>query len=664
MDTNMREQLDEGLDELRELLGGAVPVRPKVQLPGPSRTAVPLPGQNDDKDYDQFVRALAYEARAKPKDRTKTEEEIAADEKERLEEAEAKRLRRMRGEDSEDEEDGGRKKRKADRAPDADDLDDDFAGDVDEDGGISLLGPGLTREAIETMDVDESDDEDEDDDDGDEEDGDSEDDDSDEDDEDDEMSAMEDLDSDVEGNDDEEPVARLVKGKARAKSSKAKAATKEIPYTFTCPATVEEFEDLLEGLDDKALPTVVQRIRALHHPSLAQGNKEKLQEFLGVLLDYILILASQDTPDFGIISALGPHLVALVKLNPLTAASHYVAKLSLMQKNLQRGIAHGPSNPDSKTLPGAPELVILRLVGATWSTSDFSHPVVQPAVLLIGQYLSQSRIRGISDIASGLFLCSIIAQYESMSKRLVPEAVNFIATSVLSLVKRRKDAAPVTAYPDVISCDIQMTTSVSPQQPADLVSALNESDEEQNKADLLAAALQLISSFATLYASTAAFIELFTPILAVLEGSRLAKFAPELKNVFTQSTSSLSRQLGFARDARTPLTLQDHKPIPIASYAPKFEDDFAPGKHYDPDVERNQANKLRAEYKKERKGAIRELRKDNRFLAGEKAREQRAKDDEYNSKMRKVMGSLNVERAEEKEMEREKKREKRRAGRS
>lgn len=98
--------------------------------------------------------------------------------------------------------------------------------------------------------------------------------------------------------------------------------------------------------------------------------------------------------------------------------------------------------------------------------------------------------------------------------------------------------------------------------------------------------------------------------------------------------------------------MQAHKPIPIASYAPKFEDNFAPGKHYDPDTERNSAAKLKSLYKKERKGAIRELRKDNRFLAGEKAREQSEKDRSYTAKMRRVEGEINMERAEEKAMQR------------
>jgi nucleolar protein 14 len=110
--------------------------------------------------------------------------------------------------------------------------------------------------------------------------------------------------------------------------------------------------------------------------------------------------------------------------------------------------------------------------------------------------------------------------------------------------------------------------------------------------------------------------------------------------------------LGFATTSRTPLAMQAHKPIPIATFAPRFEDDFAPGRHYDPDAERNASNKLKALYKKERKGAIRELRKDNRFLAGEKAREQAEKDQAYNAKMRRVEGEITIERAEEKEMQR------------
>lgn len=124
--------------------------------------------------------------------------------------------------------------------------------------------------------------------------------------------------------------------------------------------------------------------------------------------------------------------------------------------------------------------------------------------------------------------------------------------------------------------------------------------------------------------------------------------------------------LKLSRSARRPLTLQAHKPIPIKTYLPKFEDGYAPGRHFDPDSERNETQKLQALVRKERKGAIRELRKDNRFLAGEKARLQREKDDQYRTKMNRVRASMELERADEKRFERTKavetKRDKQRAG--
>lgn len=83
----------------------------------------------------------------------------------------------------------------------------------------------------------------------------------------------------------------------------------------------------------------------------------------------------------------------------------------------------------------------------------------------------------------------------------------------------------------------------------------------------------------------------------------------------------------------------------------------------DPDRERNEAAKLRNQYKEERKGAIRELRKDARFLATVEQEKQKEKDRAYHERMRRVFGSLEGERAEQKAMEREKAKDKRRSGR-
>ena len=126
----------------------------------------------------------------------------------------------------------------------------------------------------------------------------------------------------------------------------------------------------------------------------------------------------------------------------------------------------------------------------------------------------------------------------------------------------------------------------------------------------------------------------------------------------------ITRLLKFARQSRKPLLLQAHKPIPITSYIPKFETSSSSYiRRQDPDRERNEAAKLRYQLKQERKGAIRELRKDAKFIAGVEQKKQMEKDRIYKERMNKAFSSLEGERAEQKAMDREKAREKRRAGR-
>lgn len=107
-----------------------------------------------------------------------------------------------------------------------------------------------------------------------------------------------------------------------------------------------------------------------------------------------------------VVDAILPHLVELSEAYPIRSAEEFVEKLKFMQKNLNRGL-HDPLSPSSKTFPGVPELILLRVLGGIWSTSDMKHAVVGPARYLMGAYLGLPRIRSLADIASGLFLCTL-----------------------------------------------------------------------------------------------------------------------------------------------------------------------------------------------------------------------------------------------------------------
>lgn len=170
-------------------------------------------------------------------------------------------------EESEDEEGGAKAgKRKTTKQRGGDDLEDDFY----EADGIAALGAGLGEDGVhEGNDEDGEDDEMVEGENGDEGEEDSEEGEDDEDDEEDSDDS-----DDIEAEDGE---AEALVASDRTKVAARKNTPKELPFTFPCPTTHDEFLDIVEGVEDKDVPTVVQRIRTLHHPSLAEDNKVKLQ---------------------------------------------------------------------------------------------------------------------------------------------------------------------------------------------------------------------------------------------------------------------------------------------------------------------------------------------------------------------------------------------------
>ena len=187
---------------------------------------------------------------------------MALEEKEALEKAERRRQRRMLGQNETDSEEEGAVKGKRKRG--ADDLDFD---DFDEGSGEwSGLGAGLDQtsaplsveseeeaeEVAGTSDGESSDKRDA------ESDGDE------------FLQNSEELDEEL-----EDLVTSTSRPKCKPKGKKA--AKHEIPFTFPCPASHEEFLQIIEDLDEEDVPTVVQRIRTLYHTSLGADNKFKLQ---------------------------------------------------------------------------------------------------------------------------------------------------------------------------------------------------------------------------------------------------------------------------------------------------------------------------------------------------------------------------------------------------
>ncbi|KAG0047714.1 nucleolar complex protein 14 [Gryganskiella cystojenkinii] len=660
-----------------------------------------------DDDYDKHIRELAFDRRAKPQDRLKTEEEIAQEEVEKLEKAEKARKRRMEGLDEEEDQEkaGGYRNKRKKAAPAADDLDDDFAPEDDEFGlGVGMdageeefkgfkVKPGrmpskkrgTVKAAKAESESEEGDEEEEDDEEGEGEDEDEEDDadedeDEDEDDEDDDEEGgseddFSDLDMALErpsaaGDDDEEDdmndmsaakskikaAIKAAKADKKAKvSSDAAAAASELPYTFPCPTSLGHFLSIIENIALKDVPTVVQRIRALYHPKLSPQNKEKMQVFYPILLDYIFqISASEPKYPTAALNTLVRHIYAMTSQLGDFATSCILGFLEAFETELQADLSSGARSG----LPKSDKLTFLRVLGQIYSTSDFQHQVITPAQFLMSQYLGQCQASSVKDIASGLMLCNIFLDYQPLSKRVVPEAVNFLSSSLVYLAPKGtfKDVESVPGSFPIMDLDktgIQMVkeglSSVEVERLSMDMFKMKDSVLEKNsyKVAAMSAAADLLLKYAILYASTTAYTEMFQgPMQLLKQLSSHSQFSSSLKTKLSKAQDRIEKLNTFSSDSRTPLQLQAHKPVPIASYVPKFEEGYSLDKHYDPDVERSQAHKLQVQYKKEKKGAIRELRKDAQFVAREKMRVQREKDTEYNAKIKGIMSGLEADQGE------------------
>jgi nucleolar protein 14 len=66
-------------------------------------------------------------------------------------------------------------------------------------------------------------------------------------------------------------------------------------------------------------------------------------------------------------------------------------------------------------------------------------------------------------------------------------------------------------------------------------------------------------------------------------------------------------------------------------------------KRYDPNVERRELTKLKAEHKREKKGAVREIRKDSRFISRVKLAEDKETSKAYHAKMARLTAMIQSE---------------------
>ncbi|KAI1437557.1 Nop14-like protein [Xylaria sp. CBS 124048] len=631
-DEDLREELDQDLSDIHNLLFQ----NPKGQTNGDE--VIPKPADTGrerlERDYDLRLKQLAMDRRAKPSDRTLTEEEIAQKDVEKLKELEEMRQRRMRGEELSDGEDEGKEDETRENQPATkpgafgeEEEDDDFKlgsgirtrptatelGFDDEDDFFvedDLLASGSDLEPIESEDEDSS------------------------------AAEEEEQDDDQ----DNEFVKGLLDETDELVFSKemdtAKSDASEID---SCPETLEQFLDISRDLLPEKIPSTIQKVRILYHPSLASENKAKLATFSRVLVQYLYHLSNASSPPpFATLESIIRHIHSLAKSFSIDISEEFRSHIN---------------DSASRCLsPTLGDLVILVAIGTIFPPSDAFHPVITPAMLQIARFLGQKIPKSTTDFVKGIFMGTLALHYLKLSQRFCPEFMNFCLNTLTSLAPtapaKKSGSFPQHEPAPGIRITGARENEVKGLKITDCATPPKSTEEDLAvRVATLSTTIQLLDTASQLYASKASFCETFSPVVLVLDhlmkGPCKAQLPSALSERIAKLQAKLQTTLTMAKLSRRPLELHHHRPLAIKTAIPKFEDQFDPNRHYDADKDRAELAKLKAEHKKERKGAMRELRKDANFVAREKLRVKKQKDAAYEKKYKRLVAEIQGEEGRE-----------------
>ncbi|GJQ87328.1 hypothetical protein Trydic_g17376 [Trypoxylus dichotomus] len=617
-------------------------------------------------DYDKVMRQLKFEARGTPSDRLKTEDEIAKEEKGKLEMLEKERLERMHG---------IIKKIEATKNHiSADGLDENFAYEPDAAVTLSYNQEGVSNVKMEAQlsgktivpkegeseennsDADNVGDSECENEENAEEESDNED----------NLSDLKGEDS-VSGSEDEANLTQELNtelagygAEIRNDLLKRKAimdtARKELPYAYDFPLNYEELRSLLISQPSEHQFIILERLIKCHHPSLGEKNKANLEMLFAYLLQYINDISQvTDIPSinmcFSTFTNITPHLYDLAQMSPLKAHTLMIEVIKEKQKSYRK---------NHHLYPGIEVLLFLKLVSCIFPTSDFRHMVVTPAITFIDQMLNKCKVRTKKDIAYGLFLTTLVLEYTSLAKRFLPSAINFLA-GILHMAIPKTGVKLIKIFPPFkISCNKLVLCNNCNESSMELtmnVGYLLEGEiNDEFKIRAIHLGLSLLKEFAANFMSLQSNYEIFIPVLKYLElvpmGNYPKNVQGECANLLEEiNTIKKNRCLEY-------LVAAKQKPKALRLYEPNIEKVYDTKRRKVQSREKAERDKLVHKLRQEKKGALREIRRDREFLSRLKINQQIQSDVERQAKVNKLLSEASLQQSELNAMDRKKKRKK------
>jgi len=518
------------------------------------------------------------------------------------------------------------------------------------------------------------------------------------------------------GDDDKIPETKqqvAAKLQKRRKLARDKARS-EIPYTFEVPTTLEALHTLISTYATTGTDTslIIQRIHLSNSVRLNRTNREKMQNYYDVLLRRFIAVgdALYHRGDGGRkiarhqqLDALTIVLYDMAQDAPEVAAAVWGRRLGVFQSALAKRLRDaaellpvGEEGEEGTVWPSPGTLLLLRAVGRIFPVTDKRHVVVTPALLLLGQILAQTPVRSVEDVVRGLFCATLMIEFTREARRVVPEAMSFVA-NVLTLYCEAGTGTASDGYtiPTFVLGDGDSNSPSSSSSPSSGLATIRQDaidycaehcidDDSKFRLSFDKRALQSNNMPVTLFLSTLRLVErsaaiygkdgdtiqpsttpttvtprpplepeLFDRITrAILRLSPLdttSPLPPAIAKPLARTATFLRTQMSIGLP-RLPLTRRAGSRTPllaVESLAPRIEnpDKYTLSRDRGKPDAQAKYDKHRREYKREHKAVSRELRLDARFIERERRDVKEKKDGKARAKRNKNFAWMESEQA-------------------
>ncbi|KAJ2941618.1 hypothetical protein O0L34_g14675 [Tuta absoluta] len=406
-------------------------------------------------------------------------------------------------------------------------------------------------------------------------------------------------------------------------------------------------KELLTGKTPAQQSVAIQKLIKSYDPGLAENNKDKLSRLYAHMLQYVNDIFTNIDNEGEILKAfltfdrLAPHFYDLAHTNKVSTKKFLTELLKEKHDRFMK-------NP--KKVPDLDTLIFFKLVSLLYPTSDFQHPVTTPSLIFMTEILTLSKFNTAYSISRGLFITALILEYTVLSKRFVPEAVNFLRgilylcanTSVLNPIqvvppfRVHKDAKVLNLEHDCSKMEVTNKMAAK-----DLV--LNDIDDDFKIRCLMTSTL-MIKEFFDNYNDIEAQEFIFEPHIQLYSRIDVELYPKKVAKLINKTVQYMKE--GLEVKTYTPLSREKKKPKALRLYEPDFQDVFTGSKSSKMPREMAERKRLETKVKKEMKGALREIRRDKAYIASVKIRQKIHSDNIRKEKVKQIYKDASIQQGE------------------